>query len=627
MKKINSLLVLLFVAAAANAQDNVLARNPEVTVGKLVRVANPFSKAPGITDVLARNERGIIFKDGQVENDEYTPPVLFKDKAVGKDDAAQTALAPAATLAAATIGSNFDGMGYTSVCPADPTLAVGPNHTLQMINGGSGAYLKVWNKSGTQLLAQTYMDAITGKGGLGDPVALYDQLADRFVITEFANKSETGSEGLVIAVSKTNDPTGLWSVYFFTYTLFPDYPKFALWNNAYYCKTNDFQRNRYKGATIWAFDRTAMINGAATAAVQKFSLGTANKYYSMAPVGLSGSTTAPAGSGGLFAYLNDNTWSGSATDSIGLVECKVNFVTPASSVVVAKASLAVAANSISAPTITQPAGGQSLDALANRVMNQPQYRNFGTSESIVLTYLVNSGGVAGARWYELKKPSTNWVVNQQGTYQPDANHRFMASININAAGDIGLSYNVSSTSVYPSLRFTGRLACDPLNTMTIAEGTIIAGTASSNCVNRYGDYNHLTVDPSDNSTFWMTGMYNKASSWSTRVGSFNLGTCGVAAPVLGGASPNNDIPLVTEQPIVSDAGIYPVPATNVLNVLMNKIAANAVLSILDVKGAVVMEVKTASISNKINISKLLPGVYMLKITSLGKTEMHKFIKE
>lgn len=622
MRKFKLLLALSLLSYAANAQEGVIARNPVVGQGKLVRVADPFSKVPGMINVLARNEYGIVGRDGQVENDEYSPPVLFRDRTAVRDEALQSSLPNPAALAVATVGSNFDGMSYTAVCPADPTVSVGPNHVLQMINGSSGAYLKVWNKTGTQLLAQTYMDVITGKGGLGDPVALYDQLADRFVITEFANKPETGSEGLVVAVSKTNDPTGLWNVYFFSYSLFPDYPKFTVWHDGYYCKTNDFQRNRYKGATIWAFDRAAMLSGAVSASVQRFSLGTANKYFSMCPVGLSGATPAPSGTGGLFAYINDNTWSGSATDSVGLIECKVNFVTPANSVLVTKASLAVAANSLTAPTITQPGGGQSLDALANRVMNQPQYRNFGTSESIVLAHLVNSNNAAGVRWYELKHPA-NWAVNQQATYQPDANHRFMASININAAGDIGLAYNISSTTVFPSIRFTGRLACDPLNTMTAAESVLAAGTVSSSCVNRYGDYNHLVVDPADNSSFWMTGMYNKASSWTTRVGSFNLGVCGARTALTG-----ENKPVATEEKtLVVAAGIFPVPARNVLNVILNKVEPNSVIAVIDAKGTVAMELRVTEPVNKINISKLLPGVYMLKISNSVKSEVYKFIKE
>src|SRR5204863_6585711 len=123
-------------------------------------------------------------------------------------------------------------------------------------------------------------------------------------------------------------------VYFYPSTLFPDYPKYSIWNNTLYCKVNEFRQNSYQGASVYAFDKAAMFSGAATATSVRISLGKANKYYSMCPVGLVGTTQAVAGTGGLFAYVNDNSWSGSTKDSIGLVEFKVNFASPSSAVVV-----------------------------------------------------------------------------------------------------------------------------------------------------------------------------------------------------------------------------------------------------------------------------------------------------
>ena len=634
MRNIYVVLIISLIYSRASAQnEHVLAKNPNVITGKLIGITNASGKGNTIPEVQARDLYGIIRKDRRVENDEYKPTLRFKESPDFKDNAAQQGGGINPTPAAPSTGLNFDGLGYTSVCPADPTLAVGPNHILQMINGGSGAYVKVWNKSGTVVLNQIYMDAITGKGGLGDPIALYDNLADRFVITEFANSPETGSEGLIIAVSQSSDPTSTWYTYYFATsptTLFPDYPKFSVWPTAYYCKTNNFNGNSYSGASIWAFDRTKMLAGNATATVQVFSMGTLDKYYTMCPVGLSGGSVQAGDENGLFAYMNDNGFvGGGASDSIGLVQCNINFTTPSSSSITAKASFAVTSFSPAAPNITQPAGGQALDGLDYRIMNQPQYRNFGgASQSIVLCHLATSSRVAGVRWYELKKTTANWTLNQQSTYSPSGDHRFMSSININAAGDIGLMYNVSSKNVYPSIRFTGRLAGQALNTMTIAETTLIAGTKSSNCFSRYGDYNHVVVDPSGNS-FWGTGMYNKASSWSTRVANFSLnGTLPLIAP-----DPLKS-PLVSadvlhqyeNKTLVSETGIYPIPATSELNVRLNK-ADQSILTVTDVKGSVLTEFNTASTDNKINIAKLSSGMYFLKITSGTLTESYKFIKE
>ena len=624
MRKHYLLLIILLTAGAANAQQNVISKNPEVIIGRLIRISTPFEKAK-IKDVLARNEYGIVKNGEQVENDEYEPKSIYPDRQKGKDEALQGSSVKTVNTSPIASTAGFEGQGYTSVCPADPTIAVGPNHVVQMINFGSGSYFQVWNKTGTVLKATTALDAITGMGGLGDPIAQYDQLDDRFVLTEFMNKPETGSDGLVIAVSVTNDPTGAWKAYRFNTSTFPDYPKYAIWNDAWYAKTNDFSHNRYKGATVYAFDKAAMVRGDLTATVQKFSMGSANKYYSMCPVGLSGSTVAPAGTGGLFAYLNDNTWSGSATDSIGLIECNVNFSNSSLSKVVARASIAVAACSISAPTITQPGGGQSLDALANRVMNQPQYRNFGDHETIVLDYLVNNGGVAAVRWYELRKPSS-WTLFQQGTYSPDANHRFMASININGNGAIGLAYNVSSSSVYPSIRATGRLSTDVLGTMNPVEAIIKAGTASSNCSGRYGDYSHVVVDPST-SNFWVSAMYNKASSWSTYVGSFIVGSTIAVARETG--SPVISIPVssnpLDQKSLTIKTTIYPNPVHDILN-LINGNGSNSIIQILDGKGHLIQQVRSASINSRLNVSNLASGIYSIKIISGNRVEVQKFVK-
>lgn len=533
MQKLLMAVALLFCLCGVQAQKNVVASNPEVITGHLTRITKPlrdFKAADELPFVKVRDLDGIVGKDEEFEEGSNTN--FGSD--IARDAALQTLYKNAPHLTPNNaITSNFAGIGYQPLNPPDPTLCVGPNHIIQMINGSSGALLQVYNKTGGVLVATKFLDAITGKGGLGDPIALYDQLADRFVLTEFNNKAETGTEGLTFAVSQTNDPTGAWYVYFFsTGTTFPDYPKFSVWPDAYYATTNDFANAvSYSGSSVYAFDRTKMLAGNTTATMQRIVLGTTNKHFSMSPVCLEGTTLPPLGTGGLIAYMNDNTWSGSATDSIGLFEFKVNFTTPSLSTVVAKSSLAVTAYKSDICTATrgqcinQPGTTVKVEALHQKVMNQPIYRNFGTYEGIVLSHVVDKGtNIAGVRWYELKKTTGNWGINQQSTYAPDNTHRWLPAICYDAAGNIGLAYNVSaSTTTFPGARYTGRKSCDPLNTMTYAESVIIAGTAA-NSSTRYGDYNQLVCDP-DGVHFWFTCEWNAASTWSTRIASFTLDNC------------------------------------------------------------------------------------------------------
>ena len=542
---------LLFAVSVLKAQERILATNPTVITGHLIKVTLPlrdFRLPANYNPRIVRDLDGIIGKDEDLEEgpkDKKFPttqhfsedPVLQKNYPNNPHHA---------NIEARAIVQNFNGIGYQPLNPPDPSMCVGPNNVIQMINGASGALFKVYNKTGGQVVAQTTLGAITGKGGLGDPVCLYDQGADRYVLTEFADKTSTVNEGLIIAVSQTSDPAGAWYVYFFsTGTTFPDYPKYSIWNDAYYATTNDFANgSSYAGSSVYAFDRAKILAGNQTATMQKFTLGSTNKHFSMAPVNWQGSTAPPAGSGGLIAYMNDDTWSGSATDSIGLFEFKVNFTTPSSSVVLQKSSLAVTAATTDICTTTrgqcinQPGTTTKVEDLDSRVMNQPIYRNFGGYEGIVMTYVVNKGSsIAAPRWYELRKTGTAWSVYQQSTYSPDNTHRWMPTICYDAAGNIGLVYNVSaSTLVYPGVRYTGRKSCDALNTMTYSEDVIIAGTAANGST-RYGDYNQLACDP-DGVRFWVTAEYNAASTWSTRIASFTLDNCNSCGDPAGLVSSN-----------------------------------------------------------------------------------------
>ena len=538
MKKIFTLsFAILFLTIISFAQDKNVAKKPEVITGNLIRITpalRDFKKSQSlVADIKVRDEDGIIGEDEDFEegvNLPKFPKLSFKgDPELQKDYPNLQHLNFASHRG---ITNNFDGIAYTTTTPADPSIAVGPNHIIQMVNGTSGAVFEIFNKTGTQLVAPTNLDNITGKGGLGDPVVLYDQLADRFVMTEFVNKNETIDQGLSIAVSQTNDPTGSWYIYFFnTGTTFPDYPKFSVWNNAYYAKTNDFNSsNAYIGSSVYAFDRTKMLAGNAAATVQKFTVGATYKEFSMTPVSLQGTSLPPTGSGGLFAYLQDASWTGSASDSIGLLEFTVDFVTASNSKILTKVSLAAAAyksdicSASRSQCVPQPGSAVMLEALDQRIMNQPMYRKFGSYEGIVFTNTVDKGtNIAGIRWYELKKTTGNWSIYQQSTYSPDASYRFMPAIAYDAKGNIGLAYNVSSSSVYPGLRYTGRKLCDALNTMTYVENSLMDGTAA-NGNSRYGDYNNLVCDP-DGKTFWFTGMYNISTTWNSRITAFTLDTC------------------------------------------------------------------------------------------------------
>lgn len=179
-----------------------------------------------------------------------------------------------------------------------------------------------------------------------------------------------------------------------------------------------------------------------------------------------------------------------------------------------------------------------LDAIADRPMFGLAYRNFGDHESVVGNFTVSSGGVAGIRWFELRGVTAGPVtVYQQSTYQPDSTWRSMGSAAMDQAGNMAFGFSASSGAIHPQIRYAGRLAGDPLNTMAQVEATIFAGTGSqTGTSNRWGDYSAMTVDPVDDCTFWYTTEYYSTTTsfnWRTRIGSFKFTQCGGAATVPG----------------------------------------------------------------------------------------------
>ena len=208
-----------------------------------------------------------------------------------------------------------------------------------------------------------------------------------------------------------------------------------------------------------------------------------------------------------------------------------DWTTPANSSLTGPTPIPVAAftTACSGACIRQSGTTQRLDSLSDRLMYRLAYRNFGDHESLVVNHSVAAGTSSGLRWYELRSPGTTPTVYQQGTYAPDASYRWMGSIAMDHVGDIGLGFSISSSTRKPGIHYTGRLAGDPLGTMTQGEGIVIDGAgAQTGGLSRWGDYSSMSVDPVDDCTFWYTTEYLKSNgsfNWSTRVGSFKFASC------------------------------------------------------------------------------------------------------
>ena len=439
------------------------------------------------------------------------------------DPVIQRLLAP---LAMPTTVANFEGeYNEYGPIPPDTNGDVGRNHYVQIVNTG----FTVFDKSGNTLYGPTNNNVLfTGFGGVcettnnGDPVALYNSLADRWLLSWFAFTNSNGPTHQCIAVSTSPDPLGTWYRYdFLSGTGFEDYPHLGVWPDAYYMTTNTFNAGTTAGN--YAFNRAKMLVGDPTAEVVIFR----NTDGGMLPTNFEGPTAPPAGSPNYFFE-----WYNNSPGQLAEYKFHVDFTNTALSTFLGPFLIPVANFNLPG-AVPEPGTTTQLDTISDRLMYRVEYRNFGTYKSVVLNHTVSGGSVAAPRWYELRDPNnvSGATVYQQGTYAPaDGVHRWMGSIAQDGAGDIAMGFSAGSSTLYPSIRYAGRLVTDPLGTFAQGEATLYAGTGSEDypSAHRWGDYSSISIDPVDDCTFWYTTMYFAQTGmrdWRTRIGSFKFPNC------------------------------------------------------------------------------------------------------
>jgi hypothetical protein len=455
---------------------------------------------------------------------------------------------------------DFEGIGnINGVLPPDTEGAVGPNHYVQVVN----LSFAVYDKAGNLLSGPFNTSSLwTGFGGPcetlnnGDAIFLYDQPADRWVFSQFAVAS--GNQDVCLAVSQTGDPTGAFWLYSVTTPRFPDYYKLGVWpdrdNSAYFMGTNTGFGGEYD---IAALDRDNLLSGAAARPMQVFQ----DHPNLLMPADVDGPNLPPAGSPGIFYTFRDGGepyFGNPPTDSLDIWEFDVDWDTPAASTFTLVQSLTPTQGLIDfnwtvcgffqSACLPQPGSGacnsfineDCLDSASWWPMQRLQYRNFGTHETLVGTWTVDTtastprDGHAAPRWFELRKTTDAWSFYQQGTHAPDGDDRWMPSIAMDGGGNIAIGYSkVNDSSVFPSIFYATRAAGDALGTLQSEALHIAGGGIQTHSANRLGDYSSMDVDPLDDCTFWFTTEYIQSTGnapWKTRVGAFQVPEC-IAAVV------------------------------------------------------------------------------------------------
>jgi hypothetical protein len=493
-----------------------------------------FDISPPLRDMIQEAPQPYdgTWKDGVVKNYFNPDTEIQTDKLAGIPD--PNLQENNGDLPSDTTIQNFEGIPNVSgYVPPDTYGEVGLNHYFQTINCSYAIY----NKSGAKIFGPVANSSVwagmPNNANSGDAIVAYDEVANRWMFSQFSlpNGSSTAPFYMMIAVSQTPDPTGSWYRYQYEFSSMPDYPKFGVWVDGYYMSTNNFgpAPSGWVGNGAYGFDRTAMLAGEPDALMIAFNLNPGGEgFISLLPTDCDGDFP-PVGTPNYFTYIRTG-----GSQRLGVIEFHADWTNPANSTFGNTTYLPVNPFATAGgwgTGIPQLGTDKELDALSDRLMYRLQYRKFNGYSAMVLNHTVSAGsGSAGIRWYELRNSGTAWSIYQQSTYAPaDGHSRWMASIAQDTAGTIAMGYSVSGPTIYPGIRYTGRLKSDPLNQMTMTEKMIMVGGGaqtgiwSGRC--RWGDYSALSVDPASPTTFWYTTEYygsSSSSGWQTRIASFTF---------------------------------------------------------------------------------------------------------
>ena len=536
------MLTMLLICLAFFGPNKARSQGAEVRYAVASDVSMPLREMQPVKNAFWK--KWTTQKDHEVPNKfRAVSPLQVADEAVQaiyNNGMKAAALAPLQNFPGMTNAANTSGR----VTPPDCAGDVGPNHYVQVIN----CMLQVFSKTGTSLYGpvttSTLWNGFSGNWSGhndGDGIVLYDETADRWIISQFAIDC-TGSpytEYQLVAVSTTADPTGSYYRYAFQFDYMPDYGKLGVWGDGYYMSMNRFNTNSsgsYVGVGAAVMERSKMLIGDASARMVYFkteSLGgsgsaAGSNCYSMLPSDCDG-TLPPSGTPNYFVYDDQ------ASSELRIWALHADWTTTANSTFTYVTKFTVAAYT-EAGSVSQLGTTVKLDGLGDRMMYRNQYRNFGSYESFVASRSVTVSSVSAIRWYEYRKTGSTFSLYQQSTYAPgDGKSRWMGSIAQNASGDIALAYSVCSSTMNPCVYFTGRKAADAINTMTIPESLIQTGTVSMTGATRWGDYSSMNIDPSDGQTFWTSqefvGSYGGSYPWATKIASFKFASTPIVVTV------------------------------------------------------------------------------------------------
>jgi hypothetical protein len=470
------------------------------------------------------------FASSEAMRDLY--PELFPARVESRSGEPSRFLPPSSPI---TIGVTVDGISGTGGYKTpDPNGAAGSTQYVEYVNN----QYEVFDKSGNIVQAATNGDLLwnalgspCSTGGNSDVIAQYDKMASVWVMMHRVGggtMSDPYTE--CFAISKTSDATGGWYLYSFklgAYNAFPDYPKVGVWPDAYYYS---FDNN---GGNECALERSVMLTGGSSPAFVCFRQGPITTL----PSDFDGTVLPPTGSPNYYVGLDANN--NTSPQYLKLFKFHVDWTTITNSTLTGPTNLSVTAFTEACGNgqncVPQKGTTGKVDSLGDRLMYRLAYRNISGVETLVVNHSIRQGTspnyYSGIRWYVIENPNGTPSIAQSGTFAPDANFRWMGSMAMDKAGDILLGYSKSSASLYPGIYVTGcpngNVSCTMGAEQLVQAG---GGYEGSTAGGNWGDYSSMSVDPSDDCTFWYVDEYYTSANsgtadWSTHLASIKFSGC------------------------------------------------------------------------------------------------------
>ena len=460
--------------------------------------------------------------------------------------------------AAYTIGSVFDGQGTGGAIPPDTNLAVGvytdpvtnlpTRQIVQVVNTS----VDIYSSSGTpQLPSSVDLGALfsyltntncSANPDGGDVIVLWDQIDQRWLLSQLAYNSTFTQNDLCLAISQTADATGNYYLYDISFGgSLPDYPKLAVWNDGIYFSANMFKvsvnpftgttTSKFQGAKACSFPLSDVSSPPNTTTITMTCSGSGNTaIYNILPASLDGTNPPPSGSGSDYYLQFVDNLSTTSGNELALYQFQAGKLKLLGDLPVKQFHEACGGGTC----ISQAGTTQQLDSLGDRLMYRLSYRNYGAAQAMVVNHSVqisSANNQTGIRWYKLCNSGGSFSVCNQSTFSPDnSTYRWMGSIAQDNVGDLGLGYSTSSGSEFPSIAITGTQPAE--NGEMEQERVVFAGPNFQDTYSRWGDYSSMSLDPND-CTFWYTTEYSTTTNvlgvwnffWGTKIVSFSYSSC------------------------------------------------------------------------------------------------------